>query len=212
MKLRAIASKLGCVLKAPGADGAEGGTQARRRFAAWPGWRGPGRRNHISGQPEVCAAGAADQGRGDHRRPSFQHLGGEAPLPCLVSANPYLDFARALELFLSASAAGGGHSPDGGDRGGRDDRRECFHRAVRGGRGAGDHRAQRGAAASRGDLRRRRDRRRFPGAFACRGARILPHRESRDSAERRGGGRRRFRIRQARRRDALQDCAMRRRR
>ena len=35
-------------------------------------------------------------------------------------------------------------------------------------------------ASARGDLRRRRDRRRFSGAFARRGARILPHRQSRD--------------------------------
>ena len=53
-------------------------------------------------------------------------------------------------------------------------------------------------------------RRRFLRPLARRGARVLPHRQSRDSAERRGHRRRRLRLRQARRRHALQNRSERR--
>ena len=101
MNLRTIASKLGCALRAPGADGAEGGSAGERDPRR--GRPGDGRAGGITFlanlkyAPRVreTKAGAIIVNEEFFRA----HFGGEAPLPCLVSANPYLDFARALELF-----------------------------------------------------------------------------------------------------------------
>ena len=160
---------------------------------------------HVSRQSQVRAQGEDTPGPAPFWLP--KPLKGVA-IACLVSANPYLDFARALALFYQPPAPAPGIHPTGLRRAHRDARRELLHRALCGGGRARAHRPQRGAASARGDLRRRGDRRRFSGAFARRGARVLPHRQPRDPAERRGGGRRRLRLRQARRRHALQDRAI----
>ena len=53
-------------------------------------------------------------------------------IPTLISANPYHDFARALELVLSAAAAEARRSSLGCHRGNGAHRRRSFDRPVRG--------------------------------------------------------------------------------
>ena len=191
MKLQAIAEALGCRLVGDGdveISGVVGMEHA-----------GPGHLTFLA-NPKYA--------------PKVKHTKASAilvsePLPgvelaCLVSANPYLDFARALALFYQPPQPRAGHSSAGLYRADRRGRRELLHRPVRGGWRA-RHALGRNAVLHPHVViyEGARDRRRFPGAFARRGARVLPHRPSRDPAERRGGGRRRLRLRQARRRHAL---------
>ncbi len=56
----------------------------------------------------------------------------EGPLrtAALRSANPYLDFARAIEMFHPAPQLCAGRSSDGGGGEDREDRQRSAHRAV----------------------------------------------------------------------------------
>jgi UDP-3-O-[3-hydroxymyristoyl] glucosamine N-acyltransferase len=90
MKLREIAARLGCTLQAPGAGCDE---------------------MEISGVTGMDAAGPeqitflanpkyAHKVKDSKAGAIIVHEGvGELPIPALLSKNPYLDFARALELF-----------------------------------------------------------------------------------------------------------------
>jgi len=113
MNLRTIASKLGCALRAPGADGAEGGSAGEREIRGVAGLETAGPEDvtflaNLKYAPRVreTKAGAiiVDE-------EFLRHWGGDAPLPCLVSANPYLDFARAVGLFYEAPRPAAGIHP-----------------------------------------------------------------------------------------------------
>ena len=135
----------------------------------------------------------------------------DGAITSLVSANPYLDFRpRARALLPPAAARARNPSP----RVYRRSARQVGENASIGPFVSVGPRARIGRnavlhphvviyeGAEIGDD--------FLRPFARRGARVLPHRPPRDAAERRGGGRRRLRLRQARRRHALQDRAVRR--
>ena len=210
MNLRTIASKLGCALRAPGADGAEGGSAGEREIRGVAGLEtaGPEEITFLANLKYAPRVRETKAGAIIVNEEFFRHFGGEAPLPCLVSANPYLDFARAVELFYQAPRPAAGIHPTAviaADA-------TIGENASIGAYVVVGPRARIGRNAVLHphvvDLRRRRDRRRLPGALAGQRARILPDRQSRDSAERRGGGRRRLRFRQARRRHARQDPAV----
>ena len=70
----------------------------------------------------------------------------------LVSANPYLDFARALALFYQPPRPQPGIHPQASIAATATIGEGRVHRAVRGGGRARHHRPQRGAASARGDL------------------------------------------------------------
>ena len=201
MKLSEIGARLGCAVRGDGeieiagVAGMEHAGPGQMTFLANPKYAHKVRHTRASA---ILAAQPVTDGE----------------ITTLVSANPYLDFARALEFFYRPPR------PDAGNPSPRVvSRRRCGHRGER------VHRP----------VRRRSGRARSIGRNAVlhphvviyegaeigddfhahshvRGARVLPHRPPRDAAERRGGGRRRLRLRQARRRHALQDRAIRRHR
>ena len=199
MKLSEIGARLGCALRGDGEIEITG--------VAGMEHAGPGQLTFLANPkyaPKVK----------DTRASAIlvSEAAGTVPIPSLISTNPYLDFARALALFyqpprpapgihpmasIAATAPIGENASIGpfaviGER-------------VRIGRNAVHPPA--GViyeGAEIGDD--------FLAHSHAVGARILPHRRSRDAAERRGGRRRRLRLRQARRRHALQDRAVRRRR
>ena len=197
IRLGDLAAQLGCELKGDGEieiTGVAGLEQA-----------GPGELTFLANPkyaPKVKEhARGGDSGRRS-RCPTRQPAS-------LISANPYLDFARALALFYQPPRPKPGIHPQA-----------AIAATAQIGEGASigafvvvgehvRHRQERRPASARGDLRRRRDRRRFLRALARRGARVLPDRQSRDPAKRRGGGRRRLRFRQDARGNALQDRAVR---
>ena len=166
MKLREIASKLGCVLKAPGPDGAasENAGEKEIRGVAGLEMAGPDEIAFLANSKYAPKVRETRAGAIIVNEKFFQHLKGDAPLPCLISANPYLDFARAVGLFYQAPRPAAGIHATAAIAAMRD-RRERVVRTIRGGRRACGDRAKRRAASARDDIRRRRDRRRFPGAF-----------------------------------------------
>jgi UDP-3-O-[3-hydroxymyristoyl] glucosamine N-acyltransferase len=100
MKLREIATKLGCVLTRPesgeleidGVIGMEAAGPSQLTFLANPKYAHKLKESH---------AGAV----------IVHESVGETPLPALRSSNPYLDFARALELFYTPAHPAAGVHP-----------------------------------------------------------------------------------------------------
>jgi UDP-3-O-[3-hydroxymyristoyl] glucosamine N-acyltransferase len=102
MKLREIATRLGCALISPGAESDD---------------------IEISGVSGMDAAGPdqitflanpkyAHKVKDTRAGAIIVHEGaGELPIPALLSTNPYLDFARALELFYTAPRPPAGIHP-----------------------------------------------------------------------------------------------------
>ena len=107
------------------------------------------------------------------------------PIATLISANPYLDFGRALALFYQPPQAEARNPCHGRDRRQRTDRARA-HPSDRicaiGERVT--HRPQCDAPPPCGDLRRCAGGRRLPRALACRGPRGMPRGGSRDPAKR----------------------------
>jgi UDP-3-O-[3-hydroxymyristoyl] glucosamine N-acyltransferase len=93
MKLREIAATLGCAITSPGADGADieiGGVAGME--AAGPDQITFLANPKYAHKVKDTRAGAI----------IVHESVGELPIPALLSKNPYLDFARALELFYTA--------------------------------------------------------------------------------------------------------------
>ena len=120
MKLRDLAGALGCELQGDGAieitgvAGMEQATAAQLTFLSNP---------KYAHKVKQTRAGAI-------LVPKV--IDGIAPAQ-LISANPYLDFARALELFYRPPRPAGGDSSHGVDRGVGAHRRGRFHRTLCGG-------------------------------------------------------------------------------
>jgi len=104
MKLREIASKLGCVLKAPGPDGASSENAGEKEIRGVAGLEtaGADEITFLANSKYAPKVRETQAGAIIVDEKFFQNLKGDAPLPCLVSANPYLDFARAVGLFYQA--------------------------------------------------------------------------------------------------------------
>jgi UDP-3-O-[3-hydroxymyristoyl] glucosamine N-acyltransferase len=110
MKLRAIALQLGCVLKAPGAEGGSAGETEIRGVAGLE-TAGPDEITFLANPKYAPRVRQTKAGAIIVNEEFFQRLGGEAPLPCLVSADPYLAFARAVGLFYTAPRPAAGVHP-----------------------------------------------------------------------------------------------------
>jgi len=102
MKLRAIALQLGCVLKAPGAEGGSAGETEIRGVAGLE-TAGPDEITFLANPKYAPRVRQTKAGAIIVNEEFFQRLGGEAPLPCLVSADPYLAFAADAEVGENAS-------------------------------------------------------------------------------------------------------------
>jgi UDP-3-O-[3-hydroxymyristoyl] glucosamine N-acyltransferase len=113
MKLREMASKLGCVLQAPGGDGAAGEGAGEREMHGVAGLEtaGPDEITFLANSKYAPKVRETKAGAIIVDQEFFQHLKGEAPLPCLISANPYLAFARAVGLFYQAPRPAAGIHP-----------------------------------------------------------------------------------------------------
>ena len=101
MKLRDIASKLGCALRAPGPDGADNRSAGDMEIQGVAGLEtaGPEHITFLSNPKYAPKVKQTKAGAIIVHQEFFKHLGGEAPLACLVSSNPYLDFARTVGFF-----------------------------------------------------------------------------------------------------------------
>src|SRR3974390_3200277 len=101
MKLREIATKLGCALRAPGPGGkdSESAGEIEIRGVASLETAGPEHITFLANPKYAPKVKQTKAGAIIVHEDFFKHLGGEAPLACLVSANPYLDFARTVGLF-----------------------------------------------------------------------------------------------------------------
>jgi UDP-3-O-[3-hydroxymyristoyl] glucosamine N-acyltransferase len=102
MKLREIATRLGCALTSPRA----GCDDIEIRGVMGMDAAGPDQITFLA-NPKY-----AHKVRDTHAGAIIVHEGvGELPIPALLSKNPYLDFARALELFYQAPRPPAGIHP-----------------------------------------------------------------------------------------------------
>jgi len=103
MKLREIASKLGCVLKAPGPDGAASENPGEKEIRGVAGLEtaGPDEITFLANSKYAPRCARRGPGRSSSTK-VFPTLEGRCAAACLISANPYLSFARAVGLFYQA--------------------------------------------------------------------------------------------------------------
>ena len=124
MRLREIASALGCELigdgeiEITGVAGMEQAAPGELTFLANPKYAHKVKHTRAERDPD--------------RRRRWRDL----PIASLISGNPYLDFARALELFYQPPRPAPGIHPLASVAAIGADRRGRFHRTLRGGRRA----------------------------------------------------------------------------
>ena len=139
MKVSELAEALGCTLYGPGErdiTGVSGLEQA-----------GPDHLTFLSNAKYIPKVSETRAGAILLSKP----MDGIVPA-CLVSANPYLDFARALAFFYQAPRPAPGNSSHRGDRRIRAGGRRRFHWSVLRRRRTRDHRPRCDSASACGDL------------------------------------------------------------
>ena len=118
MKLGDLATRLGCVLEGPseveitGVAGMDEASPSEVTFLSNPKYE---RKLHTTRAAAIIVAPEVS-------------LPGK---PLLHSTNPYLSFAKAVEVFAPPRAAAGRHSPDGGYCSRRQTRSQPFHWPLR---------------------------------------------------------------------------------